>query len=94
MFQLHNPHHIFIAPKGASPCEIYSFKMSHTYVGASYTGVGCGVSSPVLSTMLPSLPGIGRLQSSHNYSLEKLTGQLVLTVHFQVSITASLQQKT
>jgi hypothetical protein len=86
-FQLQNPYRIFTAPEGASPCEIYSFKMSHTYVGAAYTGAGCGVSSPVLSIMLPSLPGINRLQSSHNYSLEKLTRQLVLTVYFQVSNT-------
>ena len=92
IFQLQNPYHIFTAPEGASPCEIYRFKVSHTYAGATYTGASCSVSSPVLSTMLPSLPGIGKLQSSHNYSLEKLTGQVVLTVYFQVSIIIAALQ--
>lgn len=87
MFQLQHPYHIFIAPENASPCEIYTFKVSYTYVGATYTGDGCSVQSPVLSTMLPSLPQISRMQSSQNYSLEKLTGELILTVYFQVSFT-------
>ena len=85
MFQLQYPNHVFAAPEGTPPCEVYNFSVTATYVGATYTGDGCSVPSPVLSTMLPSLPEISSLQSSHTYSLEKQgAGKLVLTVYFQV----------
>ena len=87
VFQLQQPYYVFIAPEGASPCEIYSFKSSHTYVGATYSGAGCSVHSPVLSTILPSLPDISILQSSHNFSLEKVAGKIILTVYFQVNFS-------
>ena len=82
--QLQYPNHVFTAPEDASPCEVYNFSVTATYVGATYTGAGCSVPSTVLSTMLPSLPEISSLQSFHNYSLEKRAGELVLTVYFQV----------
>ena len=48
----------FTAPEGTPPCEVYNFSVTATksYVGATYTGAGCSVPSPVLSSMLPSLP--------------------------------------
>ena len=52
--QLHQPFYIFNAPDCAPPCEVYNFSVTATYVGATYTGAGCSVPSPVLSRMLPS----------------------------------------
>ena len=84
--QLHEPYYVFTAPEGAPPCEVYNFSVTATYVGATYTGAGCSVPSPVLSRMLPSLPEIYKLESSHRYSLEKYaTGDINLSVSFQVS---------
>ena len=80
-FTTQEPYLHFIAPEGAPPCEIYNFSVTATYVGATYTGAGCSVPSPMLSTMLPSLPLIGDLQS---YSIEKQEGEAVLMVYFQV----------
>ena len=80
-FTTQEPYLHFTAPEGAPPCEVYNFSITATYIGATYTGAGCSVPSPVLSTMLPSLPLIGNLQS---YSIEKQAGEAVLTVYFQV----------
>jgi hypothetical protein len=85
-FAAQEPYHIFTAPEGAPPCEVYNFSVTATYVGATYTGAGCSVPSPVISTTLPSLPNIGDLQSSYNFSLEKQAGEAVLTVYFQVNV--------
>ena len=59
----------FTVPEGAPPCEVYNFSITATYVGATYTGIGSSVPSPVLSTMLPSLPSISQLKSSLGYVL-------------------------
>ena len=82
---LREPYHVFTAPEDAPPCEVYNFSVIATYVGATYTGAGCSVPSPVLSTMLPSLPDIKRLESSLNHSLEKQSGEVTLTVYFEVN---------
>ena len=82
ILKLNQSYYGFTAPEGAPPCEIYNFSVTAIYVGASYTGAGCSVPSPVLSRMLPSLPNITKLESSlGNYSLEKdSTGVVTLTV--------------
>ena len=80
-FATREPYLHFTSPEGAPPCEVYNFSVTATYVGATYTGADCSVPSPVLSTMLPSLPLIGNVQSS---SIEKQAGEAVLTVYFQV----------
>ena len=85
LITLRESYHIFSAPEDAPPCEVYNFSVTATYVGAIYTGAGCSAPSSVLSTMLPSLPDISNLQSSHNFSLEKQTGEVVLTVYFEVN---------
>ena len=64
----------FTAPEGASHCQVYNFSVITTYivdVGATYTGAGCSVPSPVLSVTLPSLPSISLLESSLNFVLSK-----------------------
>ena len=58
VFSLRDTYFNFTAPEGAPPCEVYNFSVTATYVGATYTGAGCSVPSPVLSRMLPSLPDI------------------------------------
>jgi hypothetical protein len=75
----------FTAPEGAPPCEVYNFSVTATYVGATYTGAGCSVPSPVLSTTLPSLPDIKYLSDSITYHLVKLSQGLTLNVYFEVS---------
>ena len=81
-------------PKDASPCEVYNFSVTATYPGATYTGTGCSVPSPVFTTMLPSLPNITRLESSVKYSLKKnLSGRVVLRVTFMVSYLNKLIQQ-
>ena len=90
-FQLYKPFYIFTAPEGAPPCEVYNFSVTTTYVGATYTGGGCSVSSTVLSRMLPSLPDISRLESSIGYSVEKYyyyldtVSSIALNISFMVS---------
>ena len=74
----------FTAPEDASPCEVYNFSVTATYVGATYTGAGCSVPSPVLSTMLPSLPDIYEMERTIKFTLAKLSGQLILNVSFEV----------
>ena len=68
---LNESYYHFTAPESAPPCEVYNFSVTATYVGATYTGAGCSVPSPVLSRMLPSLPDIDVLEPSLNYSLTK-----------------------
>ena len=76
----------FTAPEGAPPCEIYNFSVTATYIGATNTayGAGCSVSSPVLSTMLPSLPNISQLESSIRYSLRKEGMEEIFILSFEV----------
>ena len=84
---LNKPYYHFTATEGAPLCEVYNLSVTATYVGATYTGAGCSVPSPVLSRMLPFLPDIHRLKSSLSYSLEKqlLTKRVTLNVSFMVS---------
>ena len=76
--------YVYTAPEDAPPCEVYNFSVTATYVGATYTGAGCSVPSPMLSTMLPSLPDIRDLQSSLKFSLEKVSNYVKLSVNFKV----------
>ena len=85
IISLNESYYIFTAPEGAPPCEVYNFSVTATYVGASYTGSGCSVPSPVLSTMLPSLPDITYLSDTISYHLVKLSQGLTLSVYFEVS---------
>ena len=82
---LSNESFYFTAPEGAPPCEIYNFSVTATYVGATYSGGGCSVFSPVLSTMLPSLPNISELESSLHHLLDKRSTSLSFRVYFEVS---------
>jgi hypothetical protein len=82
---LNASHYYFTAPEGAPPCEVYNFSITATYVGATYTGAGCSVPSPVVSTMLPSLPNISQLESSLCYSLMKGGKEnIILILSFEV----------
>ena len=83
--QLYEPHYEFTAPDGAPACEIYTFSVTATYAGASYTGAGCSVPSSIQS-MLPSLPDIKRLESSLKYSLMKGDMSVTFNVSFKVSL--------
>ena len=85
---LNGSYYYFIAPEGAPPCQVYNFSVAATYniPGASYTGAGCSVPSPVLSTILPSLPDIDQIESSLSYLLTKQSnGSLALQVLLSVS---------
>ena len=86
ILNLNRTYYVFTAPEGAPPCEVYNFSITGTYVGATYTGAGCSVPSPVLSTMLPTLPNISRLESSLNFVLSKKFGDLSLHISFEVSV--------
>ena len=81
---LNKSYYHFTAPEGAPPCEIYNFSVTATHVGVAYTGAGCSVLSPVLSTMLPSLPNVNQLESSLIYVLEKQSTGFVVEVSFEV----------
>ena len=85
--QLHQHHFVFNAPEGAPPCEVYNFSVIATYVGATYTGAGCSVLSPVLSRMLPSLPDKMRFESSLKHSLEKHNSSISLKISIKVFCT-------
>jgi hypothetical protein len=77
--QLNTSFLVFTAPEGAPHCEVYNFSVTATYVGVTYTGASCSVTSPVVSSMLPSLPDQRILELSLNYSLEKQgTGNVIL----------------
>ena len=84
VFKAKASHHVFSAPENAPPCEVYNFSVTATYVGATYAGAGCSVPSPVLSRTLPLLPDVSRLQSSQNFSLERRSRKVVLSVYFEV----------
>ena len=85
---LNNPIYLFSIPKDAPPCEVYNFSVTATYVGATYTGAGCSVPSPVLSTMLPSLPDIDKMERTIEYTLAANTfGELILNVSLEVNYT-------
>ena len=85
VISLNGSYYNFTAPEGAPPCEVYNFSVTGTYVGATYTGAGCSVPSPVLSRMLPSLPDVERLESSLTYHLVQQAGIFTLNVSFEVS---------
>ena len=82
--QVNESYYYFTTPKGAPPCEVYYFSVTATYVGATYTGASCSVTSPVLSTMLPSLPNISQLESSLDYVLKKQKTGISLYITFEV----------
>ena len=83
----------FKAPPNAPPCEIYNFSITATPVGATYTGDGCSVPSPVLSRMLPSLPDVIPVTESQEFSLHNVqSGKVEMTVYFKVSICISNRQ--
>ena len=87
VISLNESYYNFTAPEGAPPCEVYNFSVTATYVGATYTGAGCSVHSPVHSTMLPSLPNIDAVESSLNYHLSKQRKDIiVLNLSFQVCV--------
>ena len=75
-------YYVFTAPEGDPPCEVYNFCVTTTYVGATYTGSGCSVPSPVISRMLPSLPALYQVEVSLNYSLIKNESKVKLVVSF------------
>ena len=79
-------HYYFRAPDSAPPCEVYNFSVTATPVGATYTGDGCSVPSPVLSRMLPSLPNISSLKSSLNLRRVVVGFQLELFVMVRYSL--------
>lgn len=86
---LNESHYYFTAPEDASPCEIYNFSVSATYVGATYTGDSCSALSPVISRNLPSLPDIQILESSLSYFIKKgPDGELDLEVLISVSVSS------
>ena len=83
---LNESYYNFIAPEGAPPCQVYNFSITATYIGATYTGAGCSVPSPVINTMLPSLPDTNQVESSLSYLLTKQPdGNLMLHVSLSVS---------
>ena len=88
--QLYKPYvyHLFTALEGAPPCEVYNFSVTANYdlLGATYTGAGCSVPSPVFSRMLPSLPDSELLESFIDYSLNKQAGKIIPSVSYQVLI--------
>ena len=86
-YVIDEPYYLFTAPEDAPPCEVYNFSVTATYGGATYTGAGCSVPSPVLSRMLPSLPDATRFKSSLNYTLEKnITEERITLILFNVFI--------
>ena len=92
-FQYHEPYTVFSAPEDAPPCEVYNFSVTATYVGATYTGAGCSVPSPVLSRMLPSLPDITGLKNSCiNLLMKQPGGGVTLNVTFQVHVWALIMK--
>ena len=83
---LNESYYILTAPEGAPHCEVYNISVTATYVnvGATYTGAGCSVSSPVLSTMFPSLPNIEGLERSLKHSVVQMSEDITLNVVFEV----------
>ena len=93
LYELRRPFFTFTAPEGAPPCEVYNFSViaNSSYIGATYTGAGCGVPSTVLSLTLPSLPDKVGLESSLNYSLRKEDTNAVIS---RISIEVSNHRST
>ena len=88
VFQQNEMSHVYDAPQGSPPCEFYNFSVTATYVGTmtTYTGADCNAHSELFNVMLPSLPDIGRMESSLDYVLEKKpTTGFELLVSFMVS---------
>ena len=77
-------HYSFSALEGAPSCEAYNLSIMATYIGATYSGPGCSVPSPTVSTMLPSLPDIEKLNSSLTYSLTSIGGIFILNITLEV----------
>ena len=84
--QLYEPHYTFTVPDNSTQvCDVYNFSVTATPVGATYTGDGCSVPSPVLSKMLPSLPSADHLESSLNWCLQKQSAmEFILITSFMV----------
>ena len=84
--QLQDTNVVFTAPEGVPPCKVYNFSVTATYdiIGATNTVNGCSISSPVLSTMLLTLPEIDDLESTLTYSLEKTLNRIILRINFLV----------
>ena len=83
IISVNESYYYFTAPEDAPPCEVYNFSVTATYIGSTYNG--CHVSSPVLSTMLPSLPNINKMEPSINYSLKKEGKEkIILSLSFKV----------
>ena len=83
---LNESYYLFTVPNSAPSCEVYNFSVTATYVGATYTGAGCSLPSPVLSIMLPPLPDIDHVESSLSFLLtKKPNGSVVLQVLLSVS---------
>ena len=83
---LNESYYHFTAPEDPPLCQLYNFSVTTTYIGATYTGAGCSVPSPVISTMLPSLTDVDQVQSSLSYLLTKQpNGSLALQILLTVS---------
>ena len=83
---------VFTAPEGAPPCGVYNFSVTATYdlPGAIYyTGTGCGVPSPLLSMMLPSLPDKKRLELAVKHLLKKESVMQHNIVRLRVNLLVS-----
>ena len=86
VFHLNESYYHFTTPEDPPPCQIYNFSVTTTYIGATYTGAGCSVPSPVISTMLPSLTDVDQVQPSLSYLLTKQpNGSLALQILLTVS---------
>jgi hypothetical protein len=79
---LNQTYHVFTALEAAPPCEVYNFSVTTTYVGATYTGAGCSVPSPVISRMLPSLPNVG----PPIFTLKTQSTGITLNTSFEVHV--------
>ena len=83
---LYESYYFFTAPEVAPRCEVYNFSVTATYVGATYIGASCSVSSPVLTMMLPSLPDIEGLERSLKHCVVQHSRDVVLNISFKVII--------
>ena len=80
--------YVFNGPEGFQPCELYNFSVTASLVGTTGTHIvtGCSVPNEPITTMLPSLPNISRMESSVGYILlkKRLTMEFELRVSFIV----------
>ena len=81
--QLGEQYLVFNTSDDTPPCEVYNFSVTATYVGATYTGVGCSEPSNEVF-MLPSLPDIRELESSLKNYLIKESTKITLSILFEV----------